>query len=115
MVFQKTITFRTHSKEDLYDITSTVEEIVQETADNPGIVSGTCSVYAQGATGAIMIQENWDHSVQTDVLTLLRKLAPPGVWEHDRQDSTCRWQNIFLFLSCTTTKLKDTILSLFLT
>jgi secondary thiamine-phosphate synthase enzyme len=34
-----------------------------------------------------MIQENWDASVQTDVITLLRKLIPPGVWQHDAQDN----------------------------
>ena len=33
-----------------------------------------------------MIQENWDQSVQNDVISLLRKLIPSGVWEHDRQD-----------------------------
>jgi len=34
----------------------------------------------------IMIQENWDELVQTDVITLLRKLVPPGIWEYDAQD-----------------------------
>jgi secondary thiamine-phosphate synthase enzyme len=43
-------------------------------------------VYVQGATAAIMIQENWDESVQTDVVHLLQKLIPKGVWLHDRQD-----------------------------
>ena len=33
-----------------------------------------------------MIQENWDESVQTDVVNLLRKMIPKGVWEHDKQD-----------------------------
>ena len=33
-----------------------------------------------------MIQENWDDSVQRDVISLLNKLIPNGVWEHDRQD-----------------------------
>ena len=33
-----------------------------------------------------MIQENWDASVQTDVVNLLNKLIPQGVWLHDRQD-----------------------------
>ena len=33
-----------------------------------------------------MIQENWDDSVQRDVISLLRKLIPNGVWEHDQQD-----------------------------
>jgi secondary thiamine-phosphate synthase enzyme len=43
-------------------------------------------VYAQGATAAMMIQENWDDSVQLDVVNLLRKMIPPGVWLHDTQD-----------------------------
>jgi secondary thiamine-phosphate synthase enzyme len=68
-----------------------------------------------------MIQENWDDSVQTDVVNLLRKLIPQGVWLHDQQDGNgdshlkaglvgpsesipiingrlglSRWQNIFL-------------------
>ncbi|MFW6363541.1 MAG: secondary thiamine-phosphate synthase enzyme YjbQ, partial [Spirochaeta sp.] len=33
-----------------------------------------------------MIQENWDDSVQRDVVQLLRELIPNGVWEHDKQD-----------------------------
>ena len=51
-----------------------------------GVRNGLVSVYAQGATAAIMIQENWDQSVQTDVVNFLRKLIPNGVWLHDAQD-----------------------------
>ena len=47
---------------------------------------GVAAVYAQGATAALMIQENWDESVQTDVVNLLRQLIPRGVWLHDEQD-----------------------------
>jgi secondary thiamine-phosphate synthase enzyme len=43
-------------------------------------------VYAQGATAAIMIQENWDRSVPLDVVHLLQKLVPRGIWQHDQQD-----------------------------
>ncbi len=66
----------------LYDITATIENLVAES----GIKNGIVSVYAQGATAAIMIQENWDDSVQMDVVNLLSKLIPNGVWLHDRQD-----------------------------
>jgi secondary thiamine-phosphate synthase enzyme len=45
------------------------------------------NVYVQGATAGIMIQENWDDSVQRDVISLLNKLIPSGVWEHDAQDN----------------------------
>ena len=51
-----------------------------------GARDGLVAVYVQGATAAIMIQENWDDSVQTDVVTLLRQVIPKGVWLHDRQD-----------------------------
>jgi hypothetical protein len=34
----------------------------------------------------MMIQENWDDSVRTDVVHLLQKLIPRGVWLHDQQD-----------------------------
>jgi len=78
----KLIQLTTNSREGLYDITSEVNEIVAES----GIRKGIVNVYAQGATAAIMIQENWDDSVQTDVIHLLQKLIPKGVWLHDKQD-----------------------------
>ena len=72
----------TRSREVLVDITAQVKAAVR----NSGIRDGLVSVYVQGATAAIMIQENWDDSVQTDVVELLRKLIPRGVWRHDAQD-----------------------------
>jgi len=79
---QETITLQTHQREILIDITPMVENLVQES----GIAYGLVNVYAQGATAAIMIQENWDDSVQQDVVDLLRTLVPKGVWKHDAQD-----------------------------
>ena len=32
------------------------------------------------------VQENWDESVQTDVIMFLRGIIPRGVWLHDAQD-----------------------------
>ena len=112
-----TITVSTHEREQLVDITTQVVAVVSRS----GIRNGLVSVYAQGATAAIMIQENWDESVQTDVVHLLQKLIPRGVWLHDQQDGNgdshlksglvgpsetiplingepglSRWQNIFL-------------------
>jgi secondary thiamine-phosphate synthase enzyme len=80
---QKIITLCTTAKSGLYDITSRVTEIVKSS----GISNGIVSVYARGSTAAIMIQENWDQSVQNDVVTLLNRLIPHGVWEHDNQDN----------------------------
>jgi len=111
------ITISTNKREELVDITAQVNAVVQRGGVNNGLVS----VYAQGATAAVMIQENWDESVQTDVVHLLQKLIPKGVWLHDQQDGNgdshlksglvgpsetiplingelglSRWQNVFL-------------------
>lgn len=62
-------------REELIDITAQVRSVVQRS----GVANGLVALYVQGATAAIMIQENWDDSVQTDVLDLLRKPIPQGV------------------------------------
>lgn len=114
---RETLVLHTDRRETLVDVTPTVRAVVQRS----GVRNGLVSVYAQGATAAIMIQENWDHSVQQDVVDLLQKLIPRGVWSHDAQDGNgdahlkaglvgpsetvpiidgelglSRWQNIFL-------------------
>jgi len=76
------IKLQTSTRETLVDITPQVRELVRRS----GVRDGLVAVFAQGATAAIMIQENWDDSVQRDVVGLLRKLVPRGVWEHDAQD-----------------------------
>ena len=93
MFIQKTITISTPSREILVDITKQVEAVVsaagEESKAPAGIFQGICSVYVQGATAGIMIQENWDDSVQTDVVAMMAKIAPRGVWLHDKQDGNC--------------------------
>jgi secondary thiamine-phosphate synthase enzyme len=80
---QKIITIRTDKQNGLYDITSEVVSLIKLSK----VKTGIASVYARGSTAAIMIQENWDQSVQNDVISLLRKLIPSGIWEHDHQDN----------------------------
>ena len=114
---RQTIHYSTTAHNALYDITDQVRKIVAESEVQDGIVH----IYVRHATAAIMIQENWDDSVQTDVVNLLKKFIPKGVWLHDRQDGNGdahlksglvgpaetvpivdgsmalgRWQNIFL-------------------
>ena len=114
---RKIISVTTSGRESLVDITEEVRTITKKS----GIQDGLVSLYVQGATSAIMIQENWDDSVQRDVLNFLKKIIPRGVWLHDRQDGNgdahlkagligpsetiplikgqlglSRWQNIFL-------------------
>ena len=77
-----TITFRTTAREEIVDITARVQAVVSAHDKNHEL----CALYALGATAAIMIQENWDPNIQTDVLNCLRTIAPEGQWLHDRID-----------------------------
>ena len=114
---RENISVSTSQREELVDITVQVQETVTQSKVENGLIV----LYVQGATAALMIQENWDESVQTDVVNLLQKLIPRGVWLHDQQDGNgdshlkaglvgpsesipvidgklglSRWQNIFL-------------------
>jgi secondary thiamine-phosphate synthase enzyme len=80
---QKIITLSTDRKQGLYDITADVTALVKSSK----VQTGIASVYARGSTAAIMIQENWDQSVQNDVISLLSRMVPSGIWEHDCQDN----------------------------
>ena len=79
---RKEIYISSNAREELIDITKQVKDIIRKSK----IIDGVACLYAQGATGAIMIQENWDDSVRFDVVSYLKKLIPQGVWEHDKQD-----------------------------
>jgi len=79
---QKNIQISTNKKNGLFDITDLVKKAVHESS----IVDGIVNVYVQGATAAIMIQENWDPNIPADVLKCLRTMVPKGVWLHDRID-----------------------------
>lgn len=114
---RENISVATSGREELIDITVQAQEAVARS----GVKNGVAMFYVQGATAALMIQENWDDSVQTDVVNLLRKLIPRGAWLHDQQDGNgdshlkaglvgpsesipiidsrlglSRWQNVFL-------------------
>ena len=79
---REVIRLATDARETLVDITDQVKAV----AARSGVRDGLVSVYAQGATAAVMIQENWDESVRTDVVNFLRQIIPRGVWLHDAQD-----------------------------
>ncbi len=80
---REVIQIETDKQNGLYDITPEVRHVVK----NSNVSDGIVNIYVQGATAGIMIQESWDQSVQNDVVNLLKKLIPAGVWEHDMQDN----------------------------
>ncbi|MGQ9818920.1 MAG: secondary thiamine-phosphate synthase enzyme YjbQ [Candidatus Kapaibacteriales bacterium] len=82
MLTQSIIKFKTDKHNGLYDITDSVLSLVKGSKINTGFVN----VYVRGSTAGIMIQENWDESVQNDVINLLKKIIPKGIWQHDLHD-----------------------------
>jgi secondary thiamine-phosphate synthase enzyme len=101
----------------LVDITNETRAEVKRA----GVRRGLCSLYVQGATAALMVQENDDPNIALDVLDCLDAIAPAGKWRHDRVDDNgaahiqaglvgpsesipiregrlalSRWQNLFL-------------------
>ena len=73
---------RTAAKREMVDLTARVAEIVARS----GLAEGLCSVYVPHATAAVVINENDDPNVCTDVLDALDRLIPAGIWRHDRVD-----------------------------
>jgi len=80
---QQELTLRTHQRYELVDLTERVAQIVA----GAGVDEGLCSVYVPHATAAIVINENDDPNLCTDLLDALDKLVPHGVWRHDRVDN----------------------------
>jgi secondary thiamine-phosphate synthase enzyme len=66
----------------MIDITDRVAEI----AHRSDVVDGLCHVFVPHATAAVVINENDDPNVCTDILDALDRQVPHGVWRHDRID-----------------------------
>ncbi|MBN1654115.1 MAG: YjbQ family protein [Deltaproteobacteria bacterium] len=82
-IYTTIIEVSTRKTRELVDITERANEQVRRS----GVKAGLCSLYAQGATAALMVQENADPNITLDVLDALEKLVPSGVWRHDRIDN----------------------------
>ena len=81
-LFTDTITLATNRERQLVDVTREAQQLVRAS----GVQKGVCSLYAHGATAALMVQENDDPNIGEDVVDCLDKLVPKGVWRHDRID-----------------------------
>lgn len=78
-VHQATLEIATSGK-GLYDVSSKVRDIVQES----GIQQGICTVFVQHTSASLTLQENADPSVRRDLEAWMSELAPESrTWEHD--------------------------------
>ena len=72
----------TKKKQEMIDITSQVNSIINKSK----IKNGICNVFTAHATAAIVINENYDPNICLDLIDAFNKLIPAGIWRHDRID-----------------------------
>lgn len=82
-LYESEIVLPTSHARSLVDITEHVHQHVTRSR----VTRGICTLYAQGATAALMVQENDDPNITLDVLDCLDHVAPAGQWRHDRVDN----------------------------
>jgi len=73
MVFQKTIRLETRGRGS-YPLTRAIQEAVRES----GIQTGLCHVFLQHTSASLMLCENADPDVRTDLESFMSRLVPDG-------------------------------------
>ncbi|MGD8631285.1 MAG: secondary thiamine-phosphate synthase enzyme YjbQ [Gammaproteobacteria bacterium] len=73
MIFQKTIRLETHGRGS-YPLTRAIQEMVQES----GIKTGLCHAFLQHTSASLILCENADPDVRTDLENFMSRLVPDG-------------------------------------
>lgn len=76
----KEFEIKTQKKYELIDVTEKIQKIVSD------INEGICLVYVPHATASVIINENYDPNICTDVINFLKEKIPEGKWLHDKVD-----------------------------
>lgn len=63
---------KTNSRVELIDITDKVNHALDEI----GVASGLCNLFVTHTTAAVIVSENWDPDVTTDMLAQLERIVP---------------------------------------
>ena len=81
MMFRKIIEFNTHGENDFIDLTSLIQNVVNESAIKNGIVN----IFVPGSTGAITTME-YEPGLKKDLARALSKIAPENIeYEHHKR------------------------------
>jgi secondary thiamine-phosphate synthase enzyme len=86
----------TDSRVTLVDLTEDVNRAVAES----GVKHGLCNLFVPHTTAAIIVSENWDPDVTTDMIMHLEKLVPrAGGFRHDEGNSQAHILSVMLSTS----------------
>jgi secondary thiamine-phosphate synthase enzyme len=87
------IEIQTRSKVDLIDITASVQQAVTDESVDEGV----CFVYCPHTTAGIVLNENWDPTVESDVAMLLAHIVPEDLpYQHSEGNSTSHIKSILV-------------------
>jgi len=92
MTRHRTLSVRTSAREQLVDITSQVKQTVREL----GLDDGLVHVYCPHTTAAILIQENADPDLRTDIIEALARLVPQRGFRHREGNADAHIKAILL-------------------
>ncbi len=79
----KEIKVKTNKRQQIIDITDQIRKIVKESRVEEGIVS----IYVQHTTAALIINENHDPNICTDIINAMDRLVKEGGWLHNKIDN----------------------------
>ena len=68
----ETVQISTKGKQTFHDVTGKIQEIVA----SHGVEDGVCLIFCPHTTAAVMLNENWDTSVQHDIGVGLNEISP---------------------------------------
>jgi secondary thiamine-phosphate synthase enzyme len=75
---------KTKSRVAMVDITDEVKRAVEQS----GVAEGLCNLFVPHTTAAVIVSENWDEDVTSDMLAHLEKLVPrDGGFRHAEGNS----------------------------
>lgn len=87
------ITIQTRNKVDILDVTSRVQQTITESGVNEGI----CFVFCPHTTAGIVLNENWDPSVEHDIAMALEHMIPEDIsFTHREGNSRAHIKSVLL-------------------
>jgi secondary thiamine-phosphate synthase enzyme len=87
------LTVHTHNRVELVDITADVAQAVEQC----GVTAGICNLFVAHTTAAVIVSENWDPDVTSDLLRRLEHLVPlKGDYRHSEGNSQAHILSVLL-------------------
>jgi secondary thiamine-phosphate synthase enzyme len=87
---------KTNSRIELIDITDRVNHALDEI----GAASGLCNLFVTHTTAAVIVSENWDPDVTTDMLAQLERIVPrENSYRHGEGNSQAHILSVMLSTS----------------